>query len=218
MTEEKAMGYSVRCYRCQEEFDAMESAWCSCLAVSPSLVCPHCLTCFCHASQQYKTTFWQKAPPELFRRRQERRHRHPAEGDGLQLPENPPDHPFILVVEDEEDVRYLASELLHELGYKVVLAANGEKGLEAVERLRPDLILVDAVLPRLSGRELCLRVKTNPETGSIPVIIMSGIFTRETHKTEALRTFKADGYLRKPVSLRELSEACMHHLGSGHSL
>ena len=217
MSDEKASGYPVRCYRCLEAFDAMESAWCSCLATSPSIVCPHCLTCFCHASQSYKTSFWQDAPAELCRRRQERRHRRLVDDDSS-LPDHTPERPFILVVEDEDDVRYLASELLHELGYQVVVAANGEQGLEAAERLRPDLILLDAVLPRLSGRELCLRLKTNPETGAIPVVIMSGIFTRESHKTEAIRTFRADGYLRKPVSLQELGDTCVHFLGSGHPL
>ncbi len=216
MSGETAPGYPVRCYRCLEEFDAMDSAWCSCLAVTPSLVCPHCLTCFCHASQQYKTTFWERAPAELCRRRQERRHRR-FSNNGSGLPESPPDRPFILVVEDEEDVRELAGELLHELGYEVITVANGEQGLEAVARLRPNPVIADAVLPRLSGRELCLRIKSNPETGAIPVIIMSGIFTRETHKTEAMRTFKADGYLRKPVSLQELGDVCTHYLGAGHS-
>ena len=83
----RAEAYLVRCYRCLEEFNALESAWCSCLAVTPSLVCPHCLQCFCQAPHAYKTAFWAKAPQELFRKRQDLKHRvlhlqiEPAEND-----------------------------------------------------------------------------------------------------------------------------------------
>lgn len=214
MAEEGAVAYLVRCHRCLEEFDATQSAWCSCLGPAPSLVCPHCLTCFCQAPRDYRSAFWEKAPRALCRKRQELKHTRGNNHDELMIPEQPPARPFILVVEDEKDVRCLAGELLSELGYHVVVAANGEEGLDLATRLKPDLVLADAVLPRLSGREMCLQVKGAPETRGIPVVIMSGIFTKETHKTQALRTYKADGYLRKPISLRELGETCAHFLGA----
>jgi CheY-like chemotaxis protein len=119
----------------------------------------------------------------------------------------------VLVVEDEEDLRELASELLLELGYPVVLASNGEQGYLLATTLKPDMVLTDAVLPRMDGREMCLRIKHNPETREIPVVIMSGIFTREAHKTEALRTFRANAFLRKPVSLKELGDVCVQLMG-----
>ena len=204
--------YMVRCHRCLEEYNAMESPWCSCLAVSPTLVCPHCLQCSCQAPHAYKTAFWAAAPPELFRKRQELKHRkNPTTETGN--PADPPDHPFVLVVEDEADLRELASELLRELGYPVVVAASGEQGYLLATTLKPDLVLSDAVLPRMDGREMCLRIKHNPETREIPVVIMSGIFTRETHKTEALKTFRANAFLRKPVSLKELSDVCRQLMG-----
>lgn len=214
MPEEPAAAeaYLVRCYRCLEEFNALDSAWCSCLAVTPSLVCPHCLQCFCQAPHAYKTAFWAKAPHELFKKRQDLKHRKNSvavEGD----PDHPPEHPFVLVVEDEADLRELASELIRELGYPAVVAANGEQGYLLTTMIKPDLVIADAVLPRMDGREMCLRIKHNPETKEIPVVIMSGIFTRETHKTEALRTFKADAFLRKPVSLKDLGDVCLHLVG-----
>jgi CheY-like chemotaxis protein len=204
--------YIVRCFRCLEEFDAAQSAWCSCLAVTPSLVCPHCLHCFCQAPHSYKTAFWAGAPQELFRRRQEHKHRTNGASRASD-PSDPPQHPFVLVVEDEADLRDLASELLSELGYPVVTASNGEQGYLLATTLKPDMVLTDAVLPRMDGREMCLRIKHNPDTRETPVVIMSGIFTRETHKTEALRTFRADAFLRKPVSLKELGDVCLHLLG-----
>lgn len=204
--------YIVRCHRCLEEYDAVESSWCSCLAVSPSLVCPHCLQCSCQAPHAYKTAFWASAPAELFRKRQELKHRKNS-APGTSSSSEPPDHPFVLVVEDEADLRELASELLREIGYPVVVAANGEQGYLLATTLKPDLVLSDAVLPRMDGREMCLRIKHNPETREIPVVIMSGIFTRETHKTEALRTFRANAFLRKPVSLKELSDLCRQLMG-----
>lgn len=204
--------YMVRCHRCLEEYNALESSWCSCLAVSPSLVCPHCLQCSCKAPHAYKTAFWGAAPPELFRRRQELKHRKTS-SEKAGSPGDPPEHPFVLVVEDEEDLRQLASELLRELGYPVVVAANGEQGYLMTTTLKPDLVLSDAVLPRMDGREMCLRIKHNTDTRHIPVVIMSGIFTRETHKTEALKTFRADAFLRKPVSLKELGDACLQLIG-----
>lgn len=94
----------------------------------------------------------------------------------------------------------------------MVTAANGEQGLAMATRFHPDLVLTDVVLPRLGGREMCLKIKENPATRSIPVVIMSGIFTKEVHKTEAFRSFKANGYLRKPVSLKELGEICAQYL------
>jgi CheY-like chemotaxis protein len=190
----------------------MESSWCSCLAVSPTLVCPHCLQCSCQAPHAYKTALWAAAPPELFRKRQELKHRKNATSE-TGSPTEPPDHPFVLVVEDEADLRELASELLRELGYPVVVAANGEQGYLLATTLKPDLVISDAVLPRMDGREMCLRIKHNPETREIPVVIMSGIFTRETHKTEALKTFRANAFLRKPVSLKELSDVCRQLMG-----
>lgn len=204
--------YIVRCFRCLEEFNASESAWCSCLAVTPSLVCPNCLHCFCQAPHAYKTAFWAAAPQELFRKRQEHKRRKNGSAKSSD-PAEPPGHPFVLVVEDEEDLRELASELLMELGYPVVVASNGEQGYLLATTLKPDMILTDAVLPRMDGREMCLRIKHNPDTRETPVVVMSGIFTRETHKTEALRTFRADAFLRKPVSLKELGDVCLHLLG-----
>ncbi len=204
--------YLVRCHRCLEEFNALESSWCSCLAVTPSLVCPHCLHCFCQAPHAYRTAFWASAPQDLFRKRQELKGRKAGASHDADLA-HPPEHPFVLVVEDEADLRDLAANLLQELGYPVVVAANGEQGYLLATMLKPDLILADAVLPRMDGREMCLRIKHNPDTKEIPVVIMSGIFTRETHKTEAMKTFKADAFLRKPVSLKELGEVCVHTIG-----
>jgi CheY-like chemotaxis protein len=98
------------------------------------------------------------------------------------------------------------------LGYGVVVATDGAAGLEAARRHRPDLVLSDALMPNMDGREMCRRLKADPETASIPVIVMTSLFTSVKYRTEAHKTFKVDGYLSKPLSRAGLEEAVARHL------
>jgi CheY-like chemotaxis protein len=112
--------------------------------------------------------------------------------------------PLALVVEDEPVTRLLAAKLLSQLGFRVACAARGDEGLDTAMALRPALVLTDALLPKLDGRELCKRLKDAPETGKTRIIVMSGLYTKTQNRTDALRTFKADGYLKKPIDLADL--------------
>ena len=78
--------------------------------------------------------------------------------------------PLILVVDDEKDIQRVAVRVLESLGYGLVLAPNGEAGLEIARRYKPDLVLSDALMPKLDGREMCLRLKNDPETAGIKVV------------------------------------------------
>lgn len=79
----------------------------------------------------------------------------------------------ILVAEDEKDIRELIAFTLQFAGYDVVLATNGEEALTRVEEERPDLVILDVRMPRMTGYEACRRLKENPATQDIPVVFLS---------------------------------------------
>jgi CheY-like chemotaxis protein len=79
----------------------------------------------------------------------------------------------ILIVDDERPVREFLAQLAREAGHQVLEAAHGRDALEVVAAERPDLVLADVMLPILGGVELCRRLKADPATASIPVILMS---------------------------------------------
>jgi len=78
-----------------------------------------------------------------------------------------------LVVDDSMLMRYSVSRYLEERGYTVESATNGEEALEALGRMRPDLIVTDIHMPKMSGTELISAVKARPETASVPIIIVA---------------------------------------------
>src|SRR6185436_6195458 len=146
-------GYEAACHRCQETFDTMQAAWCSCLVTERTLVCPSCHGCFCQAPAPYKNAFWSKAPRSLWDRKFAEHHAdfspkpNPEPADTLR--------PLVLVVDDEKDILRVALRTVEALGYGVIHAQNGEDGLALVRRYRPDLVLADALMPRPAGREMC---------------------------------------------------------------
>jgi CheY-like chemotaxis protein len=204
--------YVVSCYNCQAPFDALAGSWCSCLVSKRTLVCSSCLTCFCKAPTSYRQKFWEQAPQSMW-------DRVIAEGKtAFELPPNPPPEeamrPLVLVVDDERDIQRVALRTIGSLGYGVIVAVNGMEGLELAKRYRPDLILADAFMPKLDGREMCQRLKTSHETAMIKVVIMTGIYTAARYKSEAFREFHADDYLAKPLQFRELRDILQKHLAA----
>src|ERR1043165_1570548 len=87
----------------------------------------------------------------------------------------------VLVVDDEPDKRLLLAFALENEGYEVHTAADGVAGLQAVELHQPDLIVTDVMMPRMDGYEMIRRVRANPQTRFIPVIIHSAARIREQH-------------------------------------
>jgi len=203
--------YTVACYNCKEPFDAVSAPWCQCLSARRSLVCPSCGKCFCQAPQSYKQGLWERAPPALWDRSAAEHHHL---GD---LPENAgPEqvgHPLVLIVDDEKDMRWLALAAVTGLGYDAVVASNGEEGMDLALRYRPELILTDAFMPKLDGREMCRRLKANPETASTKIIIATSVYTASRYKYEAYKEFQADDYLSKPLELASLSDLLRKYLG-----
>lgn len=108
----------------------------------------------------------------------------------------------ILVVEDEEPIQILLRYNLESEGYRVRASANGEDVMFLVGEERPDLIVLDWMLPGLSGIEICKMVRAKPETRDIPVIMLTAR-SEEAERVRGLAT-GADDYLVKPFSVPEL--------------
>src|SRR5712691_5346077 len=80
----------------------------------------------------------------------------------------------ILIVEDEQSVVDLLKKSLEPEGFQVIAAYNGQAGLRAVTEARPDLLILDLTLPELDGFELCRRLRKQPETARLPILVLSG--------------------------------------------
>jgi CheY-like chemotaxis protein len=79
-----------------------------------------------------------------------------------------------LVVDDSMLIRYTCCRSLEERGFEVESATNGMEALQVLERVRPDLIVTDMLMPKMSGSELITALKANPKTANIPIIIVAG--------------------------------------------
>jgi two-component system phosphate regulon response regulator PhoB len=110
--------------------------------------------------------------------------------------------PSVLLVEDEPAQRAVLSYNLEAEGFEVRTADNGEDALALIAEEAPDLILLDWMMPHVSGIEVCRRLKARPETRGIPVIMLSAR-SEEVDKVRGLET-GADDYVIKPYSIVEL--------------
>src|SRR5260370_21420694 len=111
-------------------------------------------------------------------------------------------HETILVADDSEANRELLSELLNAEGYRVVLAADGRRALEGVASDSVDLALLDVVMPRPTGFEVCQAIKSKPETRLIPVILLTSL-NSDADRIHGIMC-GADDFLNKPVNKHEL--------------
>lgn len=110
----------------------------------------------------------------------------------------------ILVVEDTKFFRAYLNDLLVKAGFQVVMAQDGLEALEYLSRECPDLVITDVLMPRMSGFELCRRIKDRPETATLPVIMMTQVYTRAHHEREAMGVHGADDYIVKPFQPNDL--------------
>lgn len=110
--------------------------------------------------------------------------------------------PHVLIVEDEAAQREVLAYNLEAAGFRVTRAENGDEGLLCVDEDAPDVIVLDWMMPNLSGIEVCRRLKIRPETRGIPIIMLSAR-SEEVDKVRGLET-GADDYVVKPYSVSEL--------------
>ena len=110
--------------------------------------------------------------------------------------------PHVLVVEDEDALATLLQYNLEKEGYEVAAAGDGEEALMLAEENTPDLVLVDWMLPKVSGIEVCRRLRGRQETANVPIIMLTAR-GEETDRVRGLDT-GADDYIVKPFSMTEL--------------
>ncbi|MGD0233087.1 MAG: diguanylate cyclase [Syntrophorhabdales bacterium] len=109
----------------------------------------------------------------------------------------------ILVVDDDPDLLELTSEILRRAGYEVLEASTGKECLEAVRAHHPDLVLLDVVLPDVTGVQVCKQIKGDQQLRGTLVILISGLRVSSDYQADALNV-GADGYIVKPISNKEL--------------
>jgi CheY-like chemotaxis protein len=116
----------------------------------------------------------------------------------------------ILFIEDEPDQIMMISLRLEKNGYEVVPARDGEEGLRKAREEKPDLILLDVIMPGIDGLEVCRRLKEDPETRHIPVISTTAAGVDDIER----RCFSAgaDDCVRKPYASAELLAKIQHFL------
>ena len=111
--------------------------------------------------------------------------------------------PYVLVVEDEDALATLLQYNLEKEGYDVSLAADGEEALTQVDERLPDLVVLDWMLPKVSGIEVCRRLRAGPKTRNLPIVMLTAR-GEESDRVRGLDT-GADDYLVKPFAMGELT-------------
>lgn len=116
----------------------------------------------------------------------------------------------ILIVDDLPTEVQLMRSAIASLGHSTVVATDGEEALEMAQREKPDLVLLDVVLPRMDGFQVCRKIKKDAQTAKIPVILVSSK-TQESDKFWGLKQ-GASAYICKPFSPEELAETVAKNL------
>ncbi len=110
----------------------------------------------------------------------------------------------ILIVDDEPKNRKLARDLLEVFGYVIIEAENGKQGVEMTKTHKPDLILMDIMMPVMDGIEATRILKTDSTTQTIPILAVSSMAMKGDQ--ERIIGYGCDGYLAKPYNIHELKE------------
>ena len=118
----------------------------------------------------------------------------------------------VLIADDEPNIVISLEYLLEQAGYRVIVARDGLEALEAIERERPDLVLLDVMLPRLSGFDVCQKIREDPALQGVRVMMLTAK-GREVEMSKGL-ALGADVYVTKPFSTRELLAQVAEQLGA----
>ncbi len=126
----------------------------------------------------------------------------------------------VLNVEDDADIRTFVTTVLEENDYIPIMAEDGAEGMEKVKKERPDLIILDILMPRESGIKMYHELKHNPSLKDIPIVMLSGVSKRTFLRSQAALTEFGDetvpepqAYLEKPVEPEDLAETLKNILG-----
>jgi len=191
----------AKCHRCAETYEPMQAAWCNCEGISRSLVCPSCRRCFCDAPVTYRRLFWSSVPVEL--RQDPRRFSANMFGFPKHAAVHPPvpNAPVVVIVDDDEAIRSLVACYVESLGYRTRLTHDPSEALELAQAPDVRVLITDALMPRMDGRELCRSLKQTWAGSQKKVIVMTSLYTARRFRSEAFQQFHVDEYLCKPVNL-----------------
>lgn len=110
----------------------------------------------------------------------------------------------VLVVDDEPEIRQLVQRTLQARGFAVETAGDGQEAIAKAESLVPDLVLLDAMLPKVHGFEACRRIRSGPKTREVPVVMMTAVYRGWRFAQDARESYGAEDYIEKPFRLDDL--------------
>lgn len=192
------------CHRCAAEYDPDYAEWCGCDRLARSLVCPGCLECFCDAPVAYRRSYWSTVPAAV---RQDARR---FAADRTTFPtvqaarETAPTAPIVVIIDDDEALRSLVACYVDSLGYRTLVTGDAGEALAFAEHPEVRVVITDAFMPRMDGRELCRTLKRKPGGEQKKVIVITSLYTARRFRSEAFREFGVDEYLCKPLDLPAL--------------
>lgn len=121
----------------------------------------------------------------------------------------------VLVVEDNQDEAKLIEMLLSQEGYEVGLAPNGKVGIEMVSSFKPDLIILDVMMPELDGFSACKKLKDSPQK-NVPIILLTGVakqISNTNYPLDGVLRAEVDEYFEKPINPEEFINTVKKYLG-----
>ena len=107
----------------------------------------------------------------------------------------------VLIIEDDRVTALVISEYLSAHGYRTTVASNGQEGVELFEEDRPDLVLCDALLPRVNGFDACTAMRNTTFGGVVPIVMMSAFYRSHRQAMDQVPELDVDGFLVKPFDL-----------------
>jgi len=119
----------------------------------------------------------------------------------------------ILVVEDDQSITDIVSDILIDVGHRVITASNGREALARLQSEHPNLIISDVMMPVMDGRELCQRLHAHPQHSSIPIVLVSAVYN-----ARELVDCKHVAFIKKPFDVEELIGTVSATLGEGSAL
>jgi CheY-like chemotaxis protein len=184
--------YITPCPTCSVRTDASQSSWCDCVTKERTPVCPSCGECRCKRSSKERLEFRMSAPKSLLKLFKQ----------APQLTIAPAiKAPLVMLVDDDEEIRLIGAHVIRKLGYRCVTAENGPEALALVAGEQPAIVITDALMPKMDGRDLCRFIKKSSDA---KVVIMTALYTAAHYKYEAFKTYGADAYLAKPIDFAAL--------------
>lgn len=187
------------CLSCESINDSTSAEWCSCVTSRPTLTCAACGSCFCAAPRAWWLSFLVSPAAPAFRRRSAEL-THPTIPRPSDVAPSDLARPVILIVDDDKVIHLIAKRVLADLGGTVVHATDGEAGFRLAMAVRPDVVITDALLPKLDGRELARILKTTPETSRCRVAVVTALYKGSRYRAEAFKRFLVDAYAEKPLA------------------